>query len=93
MIKFGKWEDAGADSRRKSLMRFPDGTSILEAIVLHSFIVSNKWCFFIIDKEYGTTQDKIMCKSMEQAKFIGDLYMMNIGFNIEEPFFLERNNV
>ena len=39
MIKFGKWEDAGADSRRKSLMRFPDGTSIIEAIVLHSFLV------------------------------------------------------
>ena len=92
MIKFGKWEDDNLSSCRKSLMLFPDGTCIMKAVVHKS--VNDVWCFFLIDKEYGVgNAPRTICENMEQAKFIGDLHMIDIGFDIEDPFFLENNNV
>jgi len=92
MIKFDGWEDSELSSCRKSLMQFPDGTCIMKAIVCKT--INDAWCFFLIDKEYGVgNAPRTICENMEQAKFICDLHMINIGFNIEEPFFLEKNNV
>ena len=92
VIKFSKWEEFSFSSCRKSLMLFPDGTCIMEAVVYKS--VNDVWCFFLVDKEYGVgNAPRIVCENMEQAKFIGDLLMIRRGCDIEEPFFLENNNV
>ena len=85
MIKFGKWEDTELPSCRKSLMQFPDGTCIMKAVVCKS--VNDVWCFFLIDKEYGVgNAPRAICESIEQAKFVGDLYLTDLGFDLEENY-------
>jgi hypothetical protein len=87
--------DSGRSYVRESVIRIPDnGCNSFPAVrmIVQSLLFTQESPIkiYLVDSEYGLiTNYGIGFQSFEQAKFIADVKLVELGFEIKKPFILQ----